>query len=134
MINDGDRIGRLTIVRASDQRYGGHKAYICRCDCGKLCIKRADTLSDAKLRNQPIACGCKRGTTSKRKEYYYYYPMEFILESNMYIHRTTHATFQVIISINNKRINKSFGTFGEAKSYRNRLIKAIYKELERKVE
>jgi hypothetical protein len=53
-VSDGERYGRLTVVRETENRKGGRRTFVCICDCGKT--KRV-TLKN--LRNGSIrSCGC----------------------------------------------------------------------------
>lgn len=48
----GQRFGNLTVVVRADN-IGRHPAWLCRCDCGKEVVFRADY-----LKTKAISCGC----------------------------------------------------------------------------
>ena len=54
----GQRFGRLTAVKATDERYFGSFVWECKCDCGNITYVPA-----SRLRNgDQISCGCARGS------------------------------------------------------------------------
>ena len=52
----GLRFGRLTVLEHSDSTKNGNAKWLCRCDCGKEVIARADCLKSGKTKS----CGCWR--------------------------------------------------------------------------
>lgn len=50
----GQRFGRLVAIRNSGKKQGGNYMWVCRCDCGKEVIVKADHLK----RYDTQSCGC----------------------------------------------------------------------------
>lgn len=53
-IVEGARFTRLTVIRLSDRRYSGGRAYECRCDCGDRVLARPIDLRNGRIKS----CGC----------------------------------------------------------------------------
>ena len=71
-INDltGKRFGRLTVIKFSHVKVEGNGRpksfayFLCKCDCGKECIKRGSRLSEGSVNS----CGCL--ASERRSEHY----------------------------------------------------------------
>jgi hypothetical protein len=50
----GKKFGRLTAIKATEQRYHGKIVWECKCDCEKTCYVDADRLR----RDKHLSCGC----------------------------------------------------------------------------
>lgn len=69
----GQRHGRLTILKVDKSRE--NTAYICQCDCGKICSVTWGNLSSGKTKS----CGCvKRERDAKEKDRLIKYSKEFL--------------------------------------------------------
>ncbi len=70
-LNDlsGQRFGRLTVLRLTDNVVGKKKKYVCKCDCGNEIIVQAGNLANGHTRS----CGClvidKNSEQKKVNEY-----------------------------------------------------------------
>lgn len=70
-LNDlsGQRFGRLTVLRMTDNIIGKKKRYVCKCDCGKETTVSAGNLKSGKVKS----CGClvidKNSIQKKVNEY-----------------------------------------------------------------
>ena len=56
MINnfEGMKFGHLRAIKCLDEKKNGKSLWECRCDCGKSCRVRTDSLTGGKV----ISCGC----------------------------------------------------------------------------
>ena len=54
IIEDGNRYGRLVVLREARKRSGGHVCWHCRCDCGKYTVVDGVALRRGNTRS----CGC----------------------------------------------------------------------------
>ena len=50
----GERYGRLTVIGPAEKGRHGHRQVECRCDCGRVLITRAESLTHGLTRS----CGC----------------------------------------------------------------------------
>jgi hypothetical protein len=50
----GQRFGRWTVVKATDERRGGYICWLCRCDCGTERIRPTNHIKSC----QAKSCGC----------------------------------------------------------------------------
>ena len=50
----GKTYGRLSVLGLSPEQWGKHKRWLCRCECGTLCIVAGGQLRKGKTRS----CGC----------------------------------------------------------------------------
>ena len=62
-ITNGDKFGRLTILKETDRGKHNKIRYLCLCDCGVECIKLRGSI----ISGCTISCGCyQRESTAKR--------------------------------------------------------------------
>lgn len=52
----GQRYGNLIVVEQAPSSAAGHRRWLCRCDCGKLCTVLGNNLK----RGTTVSCGCKK--------------------------------------------------------------------------
>jgi hypothetical protein len=59
----GKQFNRLTVIRRSDRRIGGHIAWVCKCSCGSVheLVVRGNNLTNG----QAKSCGCIRSRNSE---------------------------------------------------------------------
>lgn len=60
---EGKRFGHLTVIKDSGKKQKNIKLWLCKCDCGKYCTVRTDSLTSGKV----ISCGCVAKGTEKIK-------------------------------------------------------------------
>ena len=60
----GSRFGRLTVTAAHPTAPGRGRRWLCKCDCGRDCIKSTSKLNDASYTNK--SCGCARSESVLR--------------------------------------------------------------------
>jgi len=68
----GCRFGQLVVIELARLTANYQKMWLCRCDCGKTSIPRADRLLSGETRS----CGCMIGTThglTRRGKHHYLY-------------------------------------------------------------
>ena len=58
----GQRFGRLTAIKPTDQRQGGCIIWECQCDCGNVTCVSGDSLRQ----NRTKSCGCLRKNCGKK--------------------------------------------------------------------
>ena len=56
IINNGDRYGRLTIIKEVEPASTGTRKFLCKCDCGNETIVRMCHLRSSK--HPTVSCGC----------------------------------------------------------------------------
>lgn len=62
----GLHIGDLTVLEALEPEEGKQgRSYLCRCSCGRHCIKTSSQLSKAYNYGQGAHCGCKSKKAKK---------------------------------------------------------------------
>lgn len=59
-INIGERIGDLTILAQAERSAHGDRQYLCRCECGETCIRKATVLQNNIKRGYINSCGCRK--------------------------------------------------------------------------
>lgn len=61
----GIRYGRLVAIKEVKERLHGHKQWLCKCDCGKVVLKRGVDVRNGKT----VSCGCyqKEGISKRAK-------------------------------------------------------------------
>jgi len=52
----GLRSGRLTVIVSEDKSLPGDSRWLCKCDCGQMCVKLASEINSGRIRS----CGCLR--------------------------------------------------------------------------
>lgn len=57
-IRAGLRFGMLVTVDVAGAAADGHRTWICRCDCGKTCIRKTNVLRASERRRSMSSCGC----------------------------------------------------------------------------
>ena len=57
----GQRFGRLTALRCTEEKQNGNYLWLCTCDCGKEVVIKADHLR----RKDTMSCGCIRKGAQK---------------------------------------------------------------------
>lgn len=60
----GDKQGLLTIINAYVKNDGKHSYHQCQCECGNVCMTRADYFRN----NEKISCGCNYDNCKKIKK------------------------------------------------------------------
>lgn len=66
-IRAGSRVGLLKTIRSSGRSSDGHKKWLCRCDCGNLCIRQSSSLRNSQRRRAVASCGCLSGEVNRRQ-------------------------------------------------------------------
>lgn len=61
----GQRFGRLTVARSTDQRERRNVVYECSCDCGNACYISSRNL----LSGHTTSCGCRQKETQMKKKH-----------------------------------------------------------------
>ena len=64
-VQAGDRFGRLTAIRPTDQRGAGSVIWECRCDCGSTVAARANMLASG----HTTSCGCIKKELDKERDF-----------------------------------------------------------------
>lgn len=57
----GRRIGRCIVVEPSGSHPRRGVIWLCRCDCGQLFLRTADSLRRAERERAGASCGCRKG-------------------------------------------------------------------------
>lgn len=54
----GQRFGMLTVIRVENPKPYRKKTYLCKCDCGNTCVRKAMSLHAAQRDGRISSCGC----------------------------------------------------------------------------
>lgn len=63
----GQRFGMLTVLKPGEAAQNGRITWICRCDCGNICVAQTKTLRYGKTRH----CGCKKDENKGVRKLHY---------------------------------------------------------------
>lgn len=55
----GKKVGHVTVIKFNHKKSNKEYYFECLCECGNICIKRADILYNP---NSKVSCGCKTST------------------------------------------------------------------------
>ena len=65
----GEKKGDLTILAEAERSTHGDRQYLCRCECGEECVRRATVIEYNIKRGYINSCGCrKRGNVKNFKK------------------------------------------------------------------
>lgn len=61
---EGERFGYLVVIKDSGEKQKNVTLWLCKCDCGKYCTVRTDSLTGGKV----VSCGCSKSHPEKIKK------------------------------------------------------------------